>query len=117
MPSKIHFICKQGDGLHVVDKKGAIYLSESWLLSPSEIEALQGGRVVLHAVKSQPSYFGGTILDIRPTDDGVEEGGRVRCSLTVQSALTAKGLPWDQRGHSHGMAWTTGVLEDDAEPS
>lgn len=114
MPSKIHLICKQGDGLHVIDKKAAIFLSEAWLLAPSEIEALQGGQVLLHGVKSQPSYFGGTILDVQPIEGEAEEAGRVRCAFTIQSTLAAKGVPWDQRGKSHGMAWTSGVLELDA---
>jgi hypothetical protein len=64
-------------------------------------------------VKTKPSYFGGVIQSLAPiaaAPGDQETYGRRRYELTLKSTLEAKGVPWDKRGHSHGMAWTTGVV-------
>lgn len=110
MTTKIHLLCKQAEGLRIVDKAAFIFESESWLLSRSEMAALKGGEALLHESKAKPSYFGGTVLDVRPVADGADETGRVRCVLTIQSKADSKGVEWDAKGQNHGMAWTSGVL-------
>ena len=109
MTSKIHLLCRGRDGLNVVDKLKHIYESHSWLLSASDAETLKGGDVLLHERKSEPSYFGGTVLEVRP-EEPFGAATRTRCVLIVQSTLACKGVPWDSRGHTHGMAWASGVL-------
>ena len=112
MTAKIHLICKANEGLRCVDKINAIYESEAWLLTPDEMTALKGGEALLHTTKSQPSHFGGTVLDVRPIPD-TEQGARKRCVLVIQSRSEAKGVDWDTRGQHHSMAWTTGVVRDE----
>lgn len=68
MPSSIHLICRASAGIRCLDPKAGVYDSEAWLLAPEEISALEGGEVFFHETKAQPSYFGGSILDIRPVD-------------------------------------------------
>lgn len=111
MTSKIHFICKDKEGVHPIDAKAGIYESEAWLLSAEEMAALKGGEILLHETKSTASYFGGTIMDARPVEgETQEEAGRVRWVITLQSRLDCKGVEWDPTGHTHGMAWTSGVV-------
>ena len=111
MTSKIHFICKNQEGVRPIDAKAAVYESEAWLLSPDEMAALSGGEILLHQTKSTRSYFGGTIIDARRVDgEALEEGGRVRWIITLQSRLDCKGVDWDPTGQTHGMAWTSGVI-------
>ena len=112
MSSKIHLICKANEGLRCIDKANAIYESEAWLLTGEEMVALKGGDALLHSTKSQPSHFGGTVLNVRPID-GAEQGSRARCVLVIQSRADAKGVDWDNQGQHHSMAWTTGVMESD----
>ncbi len=113
MTAKIHFICKDNEGVRTIDAKAGIYESEAWLLSADEVAALKGGRVLLHQTKSTPSYFGGTIIDARPVEHGSPgEAARVRWIITLQSRLDCKGVDWDPTGLTHGMAWTSGVIPD-----
>lgn len=65
-----------------------------------------GGRVYLHQTKSAASYFGGEVLSYRFADG--EEAGRV--ILQVRSDEEGKGAVW--RGRGHGMAWTSGLVEE-----
>ena len=112
MPTKIHFICRDQLGLRCIDPKAHIYTSREWLLSPEEAAAMVGGVVHFHQVKTKPSYFGGVIQSLAPVAAAGEEitPGRARYELPLKSTLEAKGVAWDKRGHSHGMAWTTGVI-------
>lgn len=115
MTSRIHFICKDRKGVRTIDAKSAVYESAAWLLSPDEMGALEGGRIFFHQTKSTPSYFGGTILNARPVDgESPGEGGRVRWAITLRSQLDGKGVDWDQAGYTHGMAWTSGVIQAEA---
>lgn len=112
-PAKIHLLCRANEGLRCTDKATATYESEAWLLSSDDVAALEGGEVFLHTAKSQPSYFGGRIKDVRPLQDG-STSGRRRCALIIESRAECKGVRWDKRGQTHGMAWTTGVVLGDA---
>lgn len=111
MANRIHFICKDQQGIAPLDVKAGIYTSEAWLLTPEQIAALAGGEVIFYETKSKPSYFGGTILDSKRSDDEEpNEQGRSRWTITLQSRLDCKGLDWDKSGQTHGMAWTSGVV-------
>jgi hypothetical protein len=111
MASKIHLVCRDRLGVRCIDPKEHTYESEAWLLSPEEAASLEGGTVLLHQMKTRPSYFGGEILGLRPVDGAeAEDGGRVRHVITLRSTAEAREQPWDKRGKSHGMAWTSGVI-------
>ncbi len=111
MTAKIHFICKDKEGVRPIDAKAGVYESEAWLLSTDEVTALKGGDVLLHQTKGSPSYFGGTIINARPVEGETPgEAGRIRWVITLQSRLDCKGVDWDKSGHMHGMAWTSGVI-------
>lgn len=111
MTSKIHFICKANAGLICLDAKAGLYESEAWLLSEADVAALKGGEVLFHETKSRPSYFGGSILDIRPVDTpNLNDPSRQRCIITLQSTAACRGVDWDASGQVHDMAWTSGVI-------
>lgn len=111
MTNRIHFICKDRQGIAPLDAKAGIYTSEAWLLTSEHVAALAGGEIIFHQTKSTPSYFGGTILDAKPSEDEEpNDQERLRWTITLQSRLDCKGLSWDKSGQTHGMAWTSGVV-------
>jgi hypothetical protein len=103
--TEIHFICRRGLNLQTI--KHPVYESGFWDVSREDAERLAGGMVFLHETKSKPSYFGGRIDAFREVDTDMPHARRVIFRLT--SLSEAKGVKW--RGASHGMAWTSGVVE------
>jgi hypothetical protein len=110
LTNKIHLVCKQAAGLRIVDKQAFIFESEGWLLSVAEMAAFKGGEALLHETKARPSYFGGTVLDVRPVAGGDDESDHVRCVLTIQSTAAGKGVKWDKQGQRNAIARTDGVV-------
>ncbi len=110
MTVRLHLICRDALGVTCLDPKEAVYRSEAWALTRDEVEAIQGGRIHLHQTKSEPAYFGGTVVssEALPVGDGEEQ----RYALTLKADREAKGVVWDERGRSHGMAWSSGVVKD-----
>ncbi len=111
MTNKIHLVCKQAEGLRIVDKKTFVFESEGWLLSAAEMAALKGGEALLHETKARPSYFGGTVLDVRPISDADAGSDLVRCVLTIQSTAAGKGVKWDKQGQRNAIARTNGTAD------
>lgn len=112
MSSSIHFICRASAGIRCLDPKAGVYESEAWLLTPEDISALVDGEVFFHETKSQPSYFGGSILDIRPVEGGAPESEAARrCIISLRSTPAGRNVKWNPGGKVHGMAWTSGVVE------
>jgi hypothetical protein len=113
MPSNIHFICRGQLGVRVLDKASHSYTSSAWLLRPDEAGSIVGGSVYFHETKSQPSYFGGTVQSVEvidPLEGDEKEPGRQRYVITLKATKDAKGVKWDKRGASYGMAWTSGAI-------
>jgi len=110
MSVRLHLICRDGQGVTCVDPKEAIYQSEAWSFTTAEAAKLAGGRVYLHQTKAEPSYFGGQVLTVEalPGDGSCSE----RYVLKLKADRESKGVAWDKGGHSHAMAWSSGVLED-----
>ncbi len=110
MSARLHLLCRDALGVACLDAKSSIYRSEAWALTADEVAAMEGGRVYLHQTKSQPSYFGGSVIGAERLPAGAGELDRY--ALTVQSDLEGRGVHWDERGKSHGMAWSSGVVSD-----
>ncbi|PTL79835.1 hypothetical protein [Vitiosangium sp. GDMCC 1.1324] len=106
MPS-IHFICRDRLNLHRVSDDGE-YESGNWGVTAADAEKLIGGMIYLHNTKSERSYFGGRIKMARPvvTDDARS----VRFVFRIEPLQEAREVRWT--GADHGMAWTSGVVED-----
>ncbi|TMB35491.1 MAG: hypothetical protein E6J62_02705 [Deltaproteobacteria bacterium] len=104
MPS-IHFICRRGLNLQVV--KHPVYESGVWDIE-KDAPRLVGGMMFLHETKADKSYFGGRIESYRVVE--TDEAHSRRVVFTVTSLREGKGASW--RGTAHGMAWTSGVVED-----
>jgi len=109
MSARLHLICRDAKGLVCLDPKEAIYRSEAWALTAVEVGKLAGGRVYFHQTKAEPSYFGGLVLDVEPLP--TEAGDPERFALRLKAERDAKGVMWDEAGHTHGMAWSSGVLD------
>jgi len=110
MTARLHLICRDAQGVTCVDPKEALYESAAWALTSDEIASLTGGRLHLHQTKAEPSYFGGTVMGAVAVAD--EPGASPRYVLTVKADRDAKGVQWNERGHSHGMAWSSGIVVD-----
>jgi hypothetical protein len=104
MPS-IHFVCHSGLNLHVV--KHPVYESGVWDVE-KDAAKLVGGMMYLHEKKADKSYFGGRIESYRVVETDNARSRRV--IFTVTSMREGKDVGW--RGTAHGMAWTSGVVED-----
>lgn len=109
MSARLHLICRDAKGLARLDSKEAIYRSEAWALTATEVAKLAGGRVYFHQTKAEPSYFGGHVLGVEPLP--AETSDPDRFVLRLKAERDAKGVVWDEAGHSHGMAWSSGVLD------
>ena len=101
----IHFICRGSLNVHVV--KHPVYESGVWDVENNAAK-LVGGMLYLHEAKADPSYFGGRIESFRVVE--TDEAHSRRIVFTVTSLREGKGVRW--RGTAHGMAWTSGVVED-----
>lgn len=110
MTARLHLICRDAQGVTCLDPKEALYRSEAWALASEEISALDGGRLYLHQTKTEPAYFGGTVIGAEALAS--IEGEAQRYAVTLKANREAKGVAWDERGRSHGMAWSSGVVQD-----
>jgi len=109
MSVRLHLICRDAKGLVCLDAKEAVYRSEAWALTTVEVGKLAGGRVYFHQTKADPSYFGGLILDVKPLP--AEASGPDRFAFRLKAERDAKDVVWDDAGHTHGMAWSSGILD------
>ena len=101
-----HLICREAFGVNKSEGKNE-YTTGSWVLTEDEAASLIGGRLYLHNTKSEPSYFGGTVLEwfrSKREDAAIEEG----LTFRIVSDREGKGVAW--RGADHSMAWFSGVV-------
>jgi hypothetical protein len=108
MSARLHLICRDAKGLVCLDPKEAIYRSEAWALTAAEVAKLSGGRVYFHQSKADPSYFGGEVLEAEALPGDASDTDRF--VLKLRADREAKGVAWDETGHTHSMAWSSGVL-------
>lgn len=108
MPASIHFICRGRLNLAVV--KHPVYTTGFWAIPQDWADRLVGGMIYLHETKTEPSYFGGRVLEWRPATeaDTTDHAGDI--IFTIEATLDAKGKSW--RGQDHAMAWTSGLIVD-----
>jgi hypothetical protein len=91
-PISLHVLCRyegtNPKGMSAVDKREHIYDSVSWRIKEQDFEPLVGKCFFMHESKTQPSYLGGEIVDIRaepiPDNDG-EIRAIVRFKLTKEA--------------------------------
>ena len=108
----IHFKCeREGSGFHrlsVVDRDTHKYCTCCWDITVNEAREVIGGWVYLHPIKkSEPSEFGGKIVDFEEVL--LEEKGHPRrIALIFESRKEARKQIW--RGKNYGMAFTGGPV-------
>ncbi len=110
MTARLHLLCRDAQGVTCLDPKDALYRSGAWALTADQMSALEGGRLYLHQTKDDPAYFGGTVVSAEALAS--VDGEAQRYALTLKADRDAKGVAWDERGRSHGMAWSSGVVKD-----
>ena len=110
MSPRLHLICRDAKGLVCLDPKQAIYRSEAWALTTIEVGKLTGARIYFHQTKAEPSYFGGLVLNVESLP--AETGGPERVALRLKAERDSKDVVWDEAGRTHGMAWSSGVLDE-----
>jgi len=103
--ARVHLICR--GGLHLRPIKFPLFESGYWDIGMAEAQRLLGGMLFLHERKSEPSYFGGTVRDVRLARS--DEGFDGRIVFTILSQREGKNAKWE--GADHAMAWTSGVLD------
>ena len=103
-----HLICKSANGVSKADGKNT-YFSGSWVIPKEEANELIGGRLYLHENKSEPSYFGGSVVEWRNSKrevGAIEEG----VTFVIEADKDGKGARW--KGNSHAMAWFSGIVDE-----
>lgn len=81
------------------------YRSCCWLLNDTQASELLGGWVYFHAVKADPSGFGGQIIGFEQGEGDMAD----RKVILFRADAGARGQTW--RGADHGMAHMSGVVE------
>lgn len=69
MPS-IHLIAKKQLNVHPVRGSDGEWESGYWPVTEERAKELVGAKLYLHEMQSGPSYFGGTVLSYRVSDEG-----------------------------------------------
>jgi hypothetical protein len=91
----LHVICRQGSlspkGVVMVDKNQ--YKSISWRFSSAHIPDLIGAPICFHEKRSERSYFGGTITDIK-REEIADNDGDVRNVVFFTSDGSGRSLRW-----------------------
>lgn len=116
MPS-VHIINRREGigliGLTQVAGRQNIWRSCCWAFSKAEAETLVGGWIYLHPdTKSKPSQFGGHIVSVEPAHRegaGIEDGW----AFVFEARKEGRDMGW--RGDDRQRAWTSGIIESDAE--
>lgn len=102
----LHLINKR-DGVSLLnlefDRETKQHRTGNWKFTMDEAQSLIGGKIFLHATKSQKSIIGGTVLSVEPSPE------ESRVIFTFTSELEGKSKEW--AGKDHGMAWTSGIFE------
>lgn len=111
MPKAIHLICRRDDGVNLNGLEalgGGRWRSQYWTFLTDDAQALVGGWIYLHGMKSRPSEFGGHIQAVEP----VKRPGYAReDGYAVVFVARREGRNQAWRGASYGMAWTGGPVD------
>jgi hypothetical protein len=97
-------------GLSKVASAQDTWRSCCWVLSEFDQDALLGGWLYLHDSKGKPASLSGRIIGFEAAE---REGTATQRGVAIvfQAHRDARGKKW--RGASHGMAWSSGVIEAD----
>ncbi|MRX33206.1 hypothetical protein [Aminobacter sp. MDW-2] len=93
----LHVICRQEGsrpkGLVLVDRDTGAHDSYSWRVKDEQIAGLIGKTFCMHAAKSELSYLGGQIIEIRREPIEANDG-EVRAIVRFQVTKDARGIAW-----------------------
>ena len=59
-----------------IQKGSDIFQSGFWVIATATANALKGGKSFFHEKQSEPSFFGGEIMDFKKVKEGEYEGRR-----------------------------------------
>ena len=93
----LHTICHREGlgyrGLHAIDRKDGLYLSECWSIRDADPESLIGGRLFFHESSYKAAGFAAEIISIAPWP---MRKGRAGIAFTVRR-LASAGQYWRGR--------------------
>lgn len=93
----LHVLCRQEGarpkGLVLVDRDTGTHDSYSWRIKDEQIAGLIGKTFCMHASKSEPSYLGGEIIEIRREPIEANDG-EVRAIVRFKVTKGARGVAW-----------------------
>jgi hypothetical protein len=78
---------------HFVKLQENIWESGSWKLDEDKARKLVGGEIYFHKKRTEPSFYGGTILGYRVNEDGEHQGKvifKLQYSDTCRNVTTTK---------------------------
>jgi len=114
MTKAIHLI-NERDGL---SRKGLTKVADAqdtwrsccWVLSRDDQDVLLGGWLYLHDSKGKPASFAGRIIGF---EDAERVGAAIEQGVAIVFQVRRDGRDRKWRGASHGMAWSSGVIDAD----
>ena len=128
---KCHLICKRDEGellgRNIIQHKTEkfVYMCGYWVLTDEEREKLENGIVYFHQTKSDPSYFGGEILEIIPQtlskeyeneyysfEDSHNPNTKIMNRFIFKIKFDRKYMGVDWEGRDHSMSYFSGVIEE-----
>jgi hypothetical protein len=77
--------------------------SGPWQLNEIQAEKLAGGEIYFHKKRTEPSFYGGTILGYRVDQDGESQGGII---FKLQYSPSCRNVSTDKTGWSKGAKIT-----------
>lgn len=77
-----------------------VWESGCWNINESKAEQLVGGDIYFHKTRSEPSYYGGTILGYRVEPDGEDKG---RIVFKLEHSKSCRNVRTDKYGWSRNM--------------
>lgn len=93
----LHVLCRQEGarpkGLVLVNRESGIHDSYSWRVKDDQMAGLVGKTFCMHTTKSEPSYLGGQIIDIRREPIEANDG-EVRAIVRFKVTKDARGIMW-----------------------
>lgn len=96
---------------HFVKLQGDVWESGSWPLDEARARELVGGEIYFHKTRQEPSFYGGTILGYRVSQEGE---GVAKVVFKLQYNPACRNIRTDRTGWNKGMKITAPVEQPPA---
>ena len=97
---RIHLLERNDKNTNITKVSDQVWESGGWSLLEAKAKSLLGGSILFHKKRSEPSFFGGLILNYRIQDKGQKKGLVI---FTFEYRADHRNILADRGGWSHEM--------------